>query len=78
VIAIKAFVSKKIVVEILTPVYQGESAFIINAAKCPSCGEREHYIHRVVEEYKDSLEAELECMNCEQRFTLYARSGLVH
>ena len=75
---IRAIVNKKVVVEILTPVYKGDAAFIINAAKCPVCGEREHYIHKVIEEYEDSLEAELECMSCEERFKLYARSGELH
>ena len=71
---------KAVVIEVLTDMLEmaGDTRLVLHMARCPSCGESDHCLNNLIEEYKDSLEAELTCRDCLEPFTLYVRAGPLH
>ena len=68
--------NKRVVIEVLTE--PDNTPLIMQMAKCPNCGECNHAIKDLIEDYRDSLEAELECQACNEVFTLHVRNGPLH
>ena len=71
---------KSVVIEVLEDMLEmaGDTRLVLHMAICPNCGESDLCLNSLVEEYKDSLEAELTCRDCLEPFTLYVRAGPLH
>ena len=66
----------KVVMDLLE--IAGDTRMVLHRARCPNCGESDLRLNSLVEDHKDSLEAELTCKECLEPFTLYVRSGPLH